>query len=399
MTATTRHDSTHRNGPLRGLRVLELGGIGPVPHAGMLLGDLGADVVRIQRCDTSPGDSDAMLRSHQCVTLDLKDPDHRRTALELADEADVVLEGFRPGVAERLGLGPDECTERNPRLVYARMTGWGQDGPFARKAGHDINYIGLTGALHAMGPADRPPPPPLNLVGDFGGGSMFLILGVLSALWERERSGRGQVVDTAMVDGATLLLQAIWGWRSVGQWTDERESNMLDGGAPYYRCYACADGKFVAVGAIEPAFYANLLTGLGLTGEALPDQNDRDTWPQLADRFAAIFATHDRDDWIAAFAGLDACVSPVLSFGEAIRHPHMNSRGVFTEVNGAQQPTAAPRFSRTPCEPTARAQVDDVASTLQRWQDGADRRGQSRPTAQETVGRLGESGNDVVPRP
>jgi alpha-methylacyl-CoA racemase len=320
----------------------------------MLLGDLGADVVQVQRGDAAPpgaGNSDAMLRSRQCITLNLKDHKHRTVALEMATAADVVLEGFRPGTAERLGLGPDECTARNPRLVYARMTGWGQKGPLARQAGHDINYIGLTGALHAIGPADRPPPPPLNLVGDFGGGSMFLVL------------------------GASLLLQAVWGWRSTGYWTDERESNMLDGAAPYYRCYACADARFVAVGAIEPAFYANLLKGLGLAGETLPDQNDRDAWPRIADRFATVFATRTRDEWVAVFAGLDACVSPVLSFGEAVRHPHMSARNAFTVMDGAHQPAVAPRFSRTPSMPTAPVQSDDPASALRRWQADATKLG------------------------
>lgn len=358
------------NGPLAGLRVLELGGIGPVPHAAMVLGDLGADVARVQRPDgfrLSDPTRDHLLRSRRCHELDLKDPADRETALRLAELADVVLEGFRPGVAERLGLGPDELTARNPRLVYGRMTGWGRGGPLADAAGHDINYLSLNGTLHAIGPADRPPTAPLNLVGDFGGGSMLLVTGVLSALLERERSGRGQVVDAAMVDGSAVLAQAIWAWRGTGDWTDDRGANLLDGTAPFYRCYRCADDRFVAVGAIEPQFYAELLKGLGLVGADLPDQDDRAGWPALAARFEAEFATRPRDAWVEAFAGLDACVTPVLDFAEAAAHPHAAARDAFVELDGIVQPAAAPRFSRsTPAAapPRPAAPADE---TFRRW--------------------------------
>ncbi len=358
-------------GPLRGLRVVELGGIGPVPHTAMVLGDLGADVVRIQRPGgfalTDP-DRDHLLRSRRTHALDLKSPDDRDRVLDLAGHADVLLEGFRPGVAERLGLGPDELRARNPRLVYGRMTGWGRGGPFSDAVGHDINYIAANGTLHAIGPAGGPPVPPLNLVGDFGGGSMLLLAGVLAALWERQRSGHGQVVDAAMVDGSALLMQAIWAWRGTGQWSDEREANLLDGAAPYYRCYRCADGRFVAVGAIEPAFYADLLKGLGLVGADLPDQDDRAGWPALRERFAAEFAARPRDEWAATFADLDACVTPVLTFDEAAAHPHAAARSAFVELDGITQPAPAPRFSRsvppTPAPPRPPTPVED---TVRRW--------------------------------
>lgn len=358
-------------GPLTGLRVLELGGIGPVPHAAMVLGDLGADVVRIQRPGgfqlTDPV-RDHLLRSRRRHALDLKDPADRDRVRELAAVADVLLEGFRPGVAERLGLGPEELTGQNQRLVYGRMTGWGQDGPLADAVGHDINYIALNGTLHAMGPHDGPPAAPLNLAGDFGGGSMLLLTGVLAALWERERSGRGQVVDAAMIDGSALLMQAIWAWRGIGSWSDERGVNLLDGGAPFYRSYRCADGGHVAVGAIEPRFYAELLKGLGLIGEELPDQHDRAGWPVLTERFAREFAARSRDDWAAVFAELDACVTPVLSFAEAVRHPHAGARGAFVELDGVTQPAPAPRFSRSgvgdPAPPPVPTAVDE---TLRRW--------------------------------
>ncbi|GAA4684864.1 CaiB/BaiF CoA-transferase family protein [Pseudonocardia yuanmonensis] len=362
-------------GPLAGLRVVELGGIGPVPHAAMVLGDLGADVVRAQR----PGGfrladptRDHLLRSRRNHTLDLKDPVDRDRVRELAARADVLLEGFRPGVAERLGLGPEELTTANPRLIYGRMTGWGQDGPLAASVGHDINYIALNGTLHAMGPHDGPPAAPLNLAGDFGGGSMLLLVGVLAALWERERSGRGQVVDAAMIDGSALLMQSIWAWRGIGNWSDDRGRNLLDGGAPFYRSYRCADGGYVAVGAIEPQFYAELLKGLGLIGVELPDQDDRTGWPTLTERFTREFASRSRDEWAAVFAELDACVTPVLSFAEAARHPHARARGTFLDLHGVTQPAPAPRFSRsgagTPAPPRAPSPVEE---TLQRW---------SRPT-------------------
>ncbi|PXY18961.1 CaiB/BaiF CoA transferase family protein [Prauserella muralis] len=365
-------------GPLSGIRVLELGGIGPAPHAAMLLGDLGADVVRVQRkagfSIVDPG-IDHSLRSRRSVPLDFKDSADRELALALVAEADVIVEGFRPGVAERLGLGPDVCLARNPRLVYGRVTGWGREGPLADEAGHDINYLGLTGTLHAFGPAGGPPVAPLNLVGDFGGGSMFLALGVVSALWERERSGRGQVVDAAMVDGVNVLAQAVWAWRGIGYWSDDRGANLVDGAAPFYRCYACADGRYVTVGAIEPQFYAALLEGLGLAGEDLPDQHDREGWPGLSERFAAIFATRTRDDWVTAFAGTDACVGPVLDLSEALQHPQARAREAFARIDGVDQPVPAPRFSRTSPSRPLPPSTASAREVLAEWRSSRTREG------------------------
>jgi len=340
----------------------------------MLLGDLGADVVRVDRPfgpDPFAGPvPDQLLRNRRSLCLDLKDHADRDIALRLIDRADVLIEGYRPGVAERLGVGPDECLARNERLVYGRMTGWGQEGPLASRAGHDINYISLTGILHAIGRDSERPVPPLNLVGDFGGGSMFLLTGVLSALWERERSGRGQVVDAAMVDGASVLSQIIWAMRASGTWSDDRASNLLDTGAPFYDTYECADGRFMAVGAIEPQFYALLLEGLGLADEELPDQLDRQGWPRLRSRFTEVFATRPRDNWADIFAGTDACATPVLTFGEAGEHPHLVSRGTFLTVDGVLQPAPAPRFSRTPpATPFAPPRLgNDQCAVLADWE-------------------------------
>ncbi len=282
-------------GPLHDLRVVELAGIGPAPHAAMVLADLGADVVRVDRPVPGfglAGDRpDYLLRNRRSVVADLKADTGRDLVLRLAAKADVLLEGFRPGVAERLGVGPEPCQAVNPRLIYGRMTGWGQDGPMSSQAGHDLNYISLTGVLHAIGPAGRPPAVPLNLIGDFGGGSMLLVTGVLAALWERGRSGEGQVVDAAMVDGAGVLTQMQWAFRGAGTWSDERQANLLDGGAPFYDTYTCADGRWIAVGALEPQFYAALLTGLGLAGEDLPAQGDRSGWPRLRARFTEVIAS------------------------------------------------------------------------------------------------------------
>jgi alpha-methylacyl-CoA racemase len=340
------------SGPLSGLRVVELAGIGPGPHAAMVLADLGADVVRVERpgagSDPAGGRPDHLLRNRRSVSADLKTDAGRELVLRLAARADVLLEGFRPGVAERLGVGPRQCHAVNPALVYGRMTGWGQDGPLAARAGHDINYISLTGALHAIGRAAERPAVPLNLVGDFGGGSMFLVTGVLAALWERQRSGQGQVVDAAMVDGASVLAQMMWAFRGVGSWTDERGANLLDGGAPFYDTYTCADGRWIAVGALEPQFYAEFLAGLGIAGEDLPDQLDRSGWPRLRARFAEVIAGKPRDEWAEIFAGTDACVSPVLSFGEVAAHPHMAARESVISVGAVPQAAPAPRFSRTP---------------------------------------------------
>jgi alpha-methylacyl-CoA racemase len=338
-------------GPLTGLRVVELAGLGPAPYACMLLAQLGADVVRVARPGGGglvvPPDKDALNRGRPSIAVDLKSAAGRDVLLRLIEGADVLVEGLRPGVLERLGAGPDEALARNPRLVYARMTGWGQDGPLAQRAGHDINYLGLTGALHAIGTADRPVPP-LNIGADFGGGSMFLLVGILAALFERGTSGRGQVVDAAMVDGASSLVTLIYGMLGAGLWRDRRAANLLDGGTPFYDTYACADGGHVAVGALEPQFYAALVDGLGLTGSLPGAQYDAAHWPEHRRRFAEAFASRTRDEWAAAFEGTDACVTPVLGLREAPAHPHLAARGTFVEQDGAPLPGPAPRFSRTP---------------------------------------------------
>ena len=289
--------------------------------------------------------------------------------MRLVERADVLIEGLRPGITERLGVGPADCQARNPRLVYARMTGWGQDGPLARRAGHDINYIALSGVLHAIGPAGGKPVPPLNLVGDFGGGSMFLVMGVLAALWERERSGAGQVVDAAMVDGVSALAQMFWSLRACGLWSETRGTNLLDSGAPYYDTYRCADGRYVAVGALEPQFYATLLEGLGLSGVELPSQLDPAGWPTLRQRFTTAFAARTRDEWVAVFDGTDACVAPVLSFAEVAAHPHIAARGTIITLDGVTQAAPAPRFSRTaPDLPTPPPPPGaDTAAVLADW--------------------------------
>ena len=335
-------------GPLNGLRVVELAGIGPGPHAAMILGDLGAEVVRIERPGTTSGAArDAMLRNRRLVTADLKSEQGRDLVLQLIAKADVLIEGYRPGVTERLGLGPDDCAAVNDRLVYARMTGWGQTGPRSRQAGHDINYISLNGILHAIGRVNERPVPPLNLVGDFGGGSMFLLVGILAALWERQTSGKGQVVDAAMVDGSSVLVQMMWAMRGLGSWTDVRGTNLLDGGAPYYDTYECADGRYVAVGAIEPQFYAAMLVGLGLDAAELPGQNDVARWPELRARLTQVFAGHDRDHWAKVFADSDACVTPVLTFHEAETEPHLAARQSLYQTDTGVQASPAPKFSRT----------------------------------------------------
>ncbi|QOV33196.1 CoA transferase [Streptomyces ferrugineus] len=360
-------------GPLAGLRVVELAGIGPAPHAAMILADLGADVVRVERpqgtLDLTDGKPDHLLRGRRSVAADLKAPQGRELVLRLVARADVLVEGFRPGVAERLGVGPEDCHRVNSRLVYGRMTGWGQDGPMAQRAGHDINYIGLTGALHAIGRPGERPVPPLNLVGDFGGGSMFLLAGVLAALWERDRSGEGQVVDAAMVDGTTVLLQMMWAMRGQDTWSDERGTNLLDGGAPFYDTYVCQDGRHVAVGAIEPQFYRALLAGLGLDSGTLPDQGDRSGWPRLRDRLTEVFLTRPRDEWAEVFAATDACVTPVLAPGEVPHHPHLAARGALTEIGGVLQASPAPRFSRTvPRAPSAPPLLaSDTEAVLADW--------------------------------
>jgi alpha-methylacyl-CoA racemase len=365
-------------GPLAGLRVIEMVGIGPCPFAAMMLADMGAEVIRIDRKATAgaPGPFpmlgtkyDVMARNRRSLALDLKHPQAREVMLALVAKADVLLEGFRPGVMERLGLGPGDCHARNEKLVYGRVTGWGQDGPLAQAAGHDINYIALSGMLHAMGRADAPPAPPLNLVGDFGGGAMMLAFGVVCAVLEARQSGKGQVVDAAMIDGSALLGAMMYGLRAHGTWVGERESNMLDGGAPFYDTYACADGKFIAVGAIEPQFYESLLALAGASGIALDAQWSRHDWPQQKEKFAALFRTRTRDEWCALLEGRDACVAPVLDMAEAPGHAHNRARGTFVDVDGVTQPAPAPRFSRTrPGSVTpASSPGQDSAAILADW--------------------------------
>jgi alpha-methylacyl-CoA racemase len=333
-------------GPLAGVKVVELAGMGPGPHAAMLLADLGAEVTRVQR----PGAvaHGAQLRGRRIVSADLKDPGDLDRVRQLIDHADVLVEGFRPGVTERLGLGPDECRARNPGLVYTRITGWGQAGPRAQQAGHDINYIGLTGLLHAMGSADRPPAPPLNLVGDYGGGSMFAVLGVLAALLERHTSGRGQVIDAAIVNGAPILGHVMWSMLGDGRWSEQRGTNVFDGSAPFYCTYECADGGYVAVGALEPEFFAEMLRLLELDPAAVGEQRDRAGWPAMRRMLSERFRQFPRDHWTRVFLHSDACVTPVLTIGEAMDDPQLQARNVFVEVDGVSQPSPAPLFSRTP---------------------------------------------------
>ena len=353
--------------PLAGVRIIEFDGLGPVTFAGMVLADLGAEVLRLTRADGASVFGDVggavLHRGRAAVPVDLKSPDDRAAVLDLIAGADAVIEGFRPGVLERLGLGPDACRPRNPRLVFGRVTGWGQSGPLADTVGHDINYIALTGALHAMGEPDRPPRPPLNLVGDYGGGAMLLVSGVLSAIIEARQTGRGRVVDAAMTDGAALLSGLFHALSASGLWSDARGSNLLDGGAPFYRSYACADGGFVAVGALEPRFYAALIDGLGIDPAEAP-QFPPGGWPALHARFEQAFARRTRDDWEAHFKGTEACVTPVLSFAEAARHPHNSARA--TLVGDPPVPSPAPRFDGDVAVP-ARASVLDLTAAAALW--------------------------------
>ena len=339
-------------GPLAGVKVIELGGIGPGPHAAMVLADLGADVVRVRR----PGglqmpaeDVDLTHRGKRVVDLDVKK--QPQVLLDLAAKADVLLDCFRPGTCERLGIGPEECAAANPRLIFARITGWGQDGPLATTAGHDINYLSQTGALSAIGYRDRPPVAPLNLLADYGGGSMFVLLGIVAALYERERSGKGQVIDAAMVDGVSILSQMMWTMKATGSLRDERESFLLDGAAPFYRTYVTSDGKYMAAGAIEPQFFAELLKGLGLAADEVPNQFDIGGYPQMHEIFTERFASKTRDEWSAIFAGTDACVTPVLTWTEAAVNEHLRARSAVVDIDGVVQAAPAPRFSRTPAGP------------------------------------------------
>ncbi len=360
-------------GPLSGVRVVEIASLAPAPFGCMILSDLGADVLRVDRAERCGPDArqpaDPLSRGRRSLGLNLKDPAAVELLLRLIEDADVLVEGFRPGVAERLGFGPRVCAGRNPGLIFARMTGWGQDGPLAATAGHDIDYIAISGALSTVGRAGEPPVPPVNLLGDFGGGGMLLALGILAALVERAGSGLGQVVDAAMVDGSALLTSFVYGLRATGGWQDQRGSNLLDGGAPFYDTYPTADGEFMAVGALEPQFYAALLAGLGLTDAGLPGQHDRAGWPVLRQAFGQAFASRSRAEWEQVFAGTDACVSPVLSLAEAPLHPHAVARHAFVDVNGLTQPAPAPRFGRTvaaapAAPPRPGADTDAVLTTL-----------------------------------
>lgn len=341
-------------GVLDGLRVVELAGFGPAPFCAMLLADMGADVVRVERANAPergiPTEArfEVMNRGRRSVALDLKSAGGLETLLELAQRADVLIEGYRPGVMERLGAGPQVCFARNPRLVYGRVTGYGQEGPLAQAAGHDINFIALAGVLDAIGPAGEAPVPPLNLVADYGGGGMLLAVGVLAACLEARRSGQGQVVDAAMLDGSALLMAGTFGLKAAGLWRDRRGTNILDGGAPWYGVYQTADGGYLALGAVEPRFYEQLLERLGFAPDELPARSDRESWPALRGAFAQRIATRTRADWEQAFAGVDACVTSVLSSSEAARHPHVAQRGTLVSVEGVMQPAPAPRFDRTP---------------------------------------------------
>ncbi len=343
-------------GPLQGVRVVELQGIGPGPFCGMMLSDMGAEVVRIDRAANARADGsepdappvDVLARGRRSLAIDLKNPDGVEVLLRVIEKSDALIEGFRPGVMERLGLGPDDCLARNPKLVYGRMTGWGQEGPYAQAAGHDINYIALAGALEPIGRKGESPIAPLNLVGDFGGGGMLLAFGVACALFEAQRSGAGQVVDAAMVDGSATLMAMFHSMRALGVWNDERGTNMLDTGSHFYDVYGCADGRYISIGAIEPQFYAELLRYTGLADD--PDfakQNSRSRWPELKERIAALFATKTRDEWCEIMDATDVCFAPVLTIAEAPDHPHNVHRNTFTEVAGITQPSPSPRFSRT----------------------------------------------------
>ena len=354
-------------GPLAGLRVVEFAGIGPGPYAAMLLADMGADVVRIDRPGATRRANDVTLRGRRIVPLDLKQPADIAAARDLVDRAEVLIEGFRPGVMERLGLGPEEALARNPRLVYGRMTGWGQSGPLAPWAGHDIDYIAITGALAAIGPQQGKPVPPLNLVGDFGGGSLYLVTGILAAVMSARQTGQGQVVDCASSDCVVHMLSMFHGMLASGTWSTARGTNLLDGGAPYYTTYECADGKHIAVGALEPQFYATLRAKAGLTGPEFDEQRDKAQWPDQHARAAAIFRTKTRDEWAAILEGSDACAAPVLTMTEAPAHPHLKARDAFVTIDGVVQSAPAPRFSGTPTEAGPPSPAVSAAEAIAGW--------------------------------
>jgi crotonobetainyl-CoA:carnitine CoA-transferase CaiB-like acyl-CoA transferase len=365
-------------GPLAGIKIVELTGIGPGPMCAMLLADLGATVLRIDRPEPSdlgvprPLRYDLLLRGRRCLALDLKHPDGKALALRLIERADALIEGFRPRVTERLGLGPEDCLARNPRLVYGRVTGWGQEGPLAQAAGHDLNYIALAGAVHAFGRQGQPPTPPLNLIGDFGGGALYLAFGVVCGILEAQRSGRGQVVDAAMVDGAASLMTGFFGMMAAGLGSHERGTNVLDTGSHFYEVYECADGRWISVAAIEGKFYAELLRRLDIDPATMPSQQmDREHWPEAKGRLATLFKTRTRDEWCAVLEGTDACFAPVLTTDEAPEHPHNKMRRTYVEIDGIVQPAPAPRFSRTvadlPIPPQPPSRGEDAATALADW--------------------------------
>ena len=336
-------------GPLTGIKVIEMAAIGPVPFCAMMLSDMGAEVIRIDRLTQKGTGSSAnvLYRGRKSVAFDLKNSTALDSTLRLSDQADVILEGFRPGVMERLGLGPEVCLERNPKLIYGRMTGWGQNGPLSHAAGHDINYISIAGALGSMGYADRPPAPPLNLIGDFGGGAMYLLAGILAAMVERNSSGKGQVVDAAMTDGTASLLSPFYGLMAMNMWSTERYSNRLDGGAFYYGSYECSDSKYISLGSLEPQFYALLLEKCGIADETFKDQSDQEAWPIKREKMEALFKTKTQQEWCDILEGTDVCFAPVLNLEEAPDHPHNIARKTYVEFDGVTQPAPAPRFSRT----------------------------------------------------
>jgi alpha-methylacyl-CoA racemase len=355
-------------GPLQGIRIVEFAGIGPGPFAAMLFSDMGADVIRVDRKGgRAPHKTEIALRGRKTVALDLKKPEAVEAALKLIEKADALIEGFRPGVMERLGLGPDIALKRNPKLVYGRMTGWGQTGTLAHAAGHDINYIALSGALHAIGREGKKPVPPLNLVGDFGGGAMYLAFGVACGLVEAQKSGKGQVIDAAMTDGAASLMTMFYGFMASGFWQDKRASNMLDGATHFYDTYETKDGKYVSIGSIEPQFYKELMEKTGIKDEAFMAQMDRDAWPALTDKLADVIKTKTRDEWDAIMLGSDVCYAPVLSLTEAPKHPHNVARKTFLEMDGVVQPAPAPRFSRTAPEVTHGPLPVNSADALAGW--------------------------------
>lgn len=358
------------SGPLAGFKVLEMAGIGPGPFCAMMLADMGAEIIRVDRKHPGflGGGGTIVDRGRKSIALDLKKPGAQEIVLEILSSCDALIEGFRPGVMERLGLGPDICFAKNPRIIYGRMTGWGQTGPLARSAGHDINYIAISGALHAMGEADRPPAPPLHLLGDIGSGGMMMAFGIVCALLESRVSGRGQVIDAAICDGVAALSTGYYGMLSRGTWLNKRQANLLDGGAHFYGCYTCADGKFVSIGAIEPAFYAELLLLCEIHDPDFLSQWDREKWPELRVKLESMFASKTRDAWCKLLEGTDVCFAPVLDFDEARGHPHNIARGTFIETNGIVHPAPAPRFDRTPAKagsiPIPGAQTEEILGNL-----------------------------------